>query len=94
MLKIQMLHHVSIPVSAIARATRVYEGTLGLRRDPNRPDFDFEGAWYRIGDRSVHLIVPTRDEKPRLRAGKARFPHIYILDPDRNVIEINAEIED
>jgi glyoxylase I family protein len=147
MLKVQMLHHVSIPVSDIARATRFYEGTLGLTRDPNRPNFDFEGAWYRIGDRSVHLIVPTPDENPTLRAGKAidshdghfalrvarfseavasleaagyrrsedrnplptednplpmrvnragkaGFPQIYILDPDRNVIEINAETED
>ena len=24
-------------------------------------------------------------------AGKAGFPQIYVLDPDRNVVEINAE---
>jgi hypothetical protein len=27
-------------------------------------------------------------------AGAAGFPQIYILDPDRNVIEINAETAD
>lgn len=146
-LKIQMLHHVSVPVSDLARAIRFYEGTLGLTRDPARPNFDFDGAWYRVGDRSVHLIVPTPGENPTLRsgkgidshdvhfalrvqsfsgaiaflesigyrrteernavptdanslpmrvnrAGKAGFPQIYILDPDLNVIEINAETED
>jgi hypothetical protein len=27
-------------------------------------------------------------------AGTAGFPQIYILDPDRNVIEINADRDD
>ena len=37
------------------------------------------------------------DATQRLRvqpAGKAGFPQIYLLDPDRNVIEINAERRD
>jgi catechol 2,3-dioxygenase-like lactoylglutathione lyase family enzyme len=36
----------------------------------------------------------ARDETKRLRenpAGKAGFPQIFILDPDRHVIELNAE---
>lgn len=147
MLTIEMLHHVSVPVSNLAQATEFYEGTIGLTRDPGRPDFDFAGAWYRIGDRAVHLIVPKPGETPTFRkdkaidshdvhfalrvpsfsaavaaleaagyrrtedrnpvpteanprpmrvnrAGKAGFPQIYILDPDRNVIEINAATED
>lgn len=147
MLKGTSLHHVSVPVTNIDKARRFYVDVLGFEEDPNRPNFDFDGAWFTLGDRSVHLIVPKADGQPTLRAGKAidsrdthfairvasfsgaiahleskgyrpttapnpaptadnplpmrvnakstaGFPQIYLLDPDRNVIEINAEKED
>ena len=146
MLKIGTLHHVSLPVSNIKEAREFYRDVLGLEEDPGRPNFPFEGAWFKLGDRTLHLIVPTPDEHPTFRtekaidshdthfairvpsfsdaiayleskgfrqtadrnpvptvadprpmrvnaAGLAGFPQIYILDPDRNVIEINAEKE-
>ena len=147
MLKTGMLHHVSLPVSDIDKARSFYEGVLGLEEDKSRPAFDFDGAWYKLGDRRLHLIVPnergpshipigqsgrfsrrafcdpcaqflrsdclfgvqglSEDHRPNPRptpenprpmrvnaAGKAGFPQIYILDPDRNVIEVNAEAAD
>ena len=133
MLDIETLHHVSLPVSDLARAKHFYAEVLGLR-EIARPPFDFPGAWFAVGDRQLHLImhdgstfrvgklVDTRDahfairvssyraarehlhalgytpdaadelrrtrEQPHATAG---FPQIYVLDPDRNVIEINAE---
>jgi glyoxylase I family protein len=133
MLRIETLHHVSLPVTNLARSRLFYTGVLELV-EIDRPPFDFEGAWYRVGDRDLHLIVggqPTLregkgidsrdihfairvssyrsalqhltekgysadaiDELMRLRdspRGTAGFPQIYILDPDRNVVEINAE---
>lgn len=146
MLDIETLHHVSLPATDLARSAAFYTGVLGLV-PIERPPFDFEGAWYRVGDRTLHLIVPTAGEDPTLRRGKgidshdahcairvrsfsravaylesqgyraaaernagptaanpkpmrinrtgrAGFPQIYILDPDRNVIEINAAVAD
>ena len=133
MLKIETLHHVSLPVSDLKRAQEFYESILVLEKI-ERPPFDFEGAWYQLGDRQLHLIVhprstfragkrvdshdihvairvnsyrDTRDflhskgyhpdavdefkkmlENPKATAG---FPQLYIIDPDRNVIELNAE---
>ena len=142
MLDIETLHHVSLPVSDLDRAKAFYGVTLGLT-ETARPPFAFGGAWYRVGDRSLHLIVPEPGEQPTFRKekaidshdshfairvhsyakavayleskgfrrsdernpqpsvdnpqpmrlspkGPAGFPQIYILDPDRNVIEINA----
>lgn len=142
MLDIETVHHVSLPVRDLDRARAFYGGTLGLE-ETDRPPFKFGGAWYRAGDRSLHLIVPEPGEEPTFRQGKAidshdvhfairvrsysetvayleskgfrssdernpkpsadnpqpmrlnpsgpaGFPQIYILDPDRNVIEINA----
>jgi catechol 2,3-dioxygenase-like lactoylglutathione lyase family enzyme len=132
MLELETLHHVAISVSNLARAKEFYGGVLGLEEIP-RPGFPFDGAWYRVGSREVHLIV-SRD--PTFRTGKGvtledghfalraksfpaalahleskgcradgdepgrsmrvntasvtGYPQIHILDPDRNVIEINA----
>ena len=146
MLEIETLHHVSVPVSDLDRARTFYTQVLGLE-ETARPAFPFGGAWYRVGDRRLHLIVAAKDEpatfredkgidshdahfairvrsysraveylrskgyrratrgipvrSPALRRpcvsihrGRRAFPQIYILDPDRNVIEINAETAD
>ena len=133
MLEFDTLHHVAISVSDLARAKHFYGEILGLEEIP-RPNFPFDGAWYRVSDKEVHLIV-SRD--PTFRTGKGvtledchfalrvksfraalthleskglratndepgrsmrvntssvtGYPQIHILDPDRNVIEINAE---
>ena len=133
MLRIETLHHVSLPVTNLARSRSFYTDVLELV-EIERPPFDFEGAWYLVGDRHLHLIVgehqtmregkridsrdihvairvssyrgalqhltekgysaDAADELMRLRnspSGRAGFPQIYLLDPDRNVIEINAQ---
>jgi glyoxylase I family protein len=147
MLNAGTLHHVSLPVSNLEKARDFYTNVLGLEEDLGRPRFSFDGAWFRVGDRSLHLIVPTAGENPTYRTakpidshdahfairvpsfsgaikhleakgyrrsdepnpqpgaanplpmrvntgGKAGFPQIYILDPDHNVIEINADKPD
>jgi glyoxylase I family protein len=56
MIDIAALHHVSINVTDLERAKRFYGDVLGLE-EIARPPFDFEGAWYQLGDRQLHLIV-------------------------------------
>jgi catechol 2,3-dioxygenase-like lactoylglutathione lyase family enzyme len=129
---ITSLHHVSLAVTDLERSRAFYREVLGLE-EIERPPFDFPGAWFRVGDRQLHLIVHARptlrsggidsrdvhvalrvrsyaatvaalrthgytpdaaDERRRLREhprGKAGFPQIFLLDPDRHVIELNAE---
>ena len=136
MLKVEILHHVAIPVSDLARSKAFYGGLLGLE-EIARPAFPFDGAWYRIADRELHLIVardPTfrtdkgvaiEDGHFALRVGSFRaalahleangvrrdtdepgrsmrvnansvtgYPQIHLMDPDRNIVEINAERAD
>jgi glyoxylase I family protein len=56
MIAIAGLHHVGIVVTDLARAKAFYGEVLGLR-ELARPAFDFDGAWYALGDRQLHLIV-------------------------------------
>ena len=133
MLKIQTIHHVSLPVKNIEVSEEFYGEILELKKI-KRPPFDFEGAWFQLGDRQLHLIVydnstfregkdvqsrdihfavrvksyreilnflrskgfdkDTDDEFKKMRISPkstAGFPQVHIMDPDRNVIELNAE---
>ncbi len=131
---VRVLHHVSLPVGDLERSRRFYREVLGLE-EIARPPFPFPGAWFRLGDRELHLIagegaVPrgAEDADPRrlhfaVRVGSfwkalehlrdrgyledARegyptrvlalprsvvgYPQLYVLDPDRHLVEINAE---
>ena len=60
-MRIQDLHHISISVTDLPRARAFYASVLCLAELP-RPAFDFDGAWFALGDRQLHLIVhpPTR----------------------------------
>ena len=69
MLDIETLHHVSLPASDLERSREFYEGVLGLE-PMERPPFAFAGRWYKVGDRSLHLIVPEAGNDATFRHGK------------------------
>ncbi len=49
-------HHISFPVTDLARSRAFYESVLGLQTIP-RPSFPVDGIWYQAGEVQVHLIV-------------------------------------
>lgn len=51
------IHHVSILVTDLERSKQFYEEVLGFQKSSERPDFDFPGAWYQLGETQLHLIV-------------------------------------
>ncbi|WP_261130681.1 VOC family protein [Bacillus sp. Marseille-Q3570] len=58
------IHHVSLEVKKLKKARSFYEKVIGFQVSPDRPDFDFDGIWYQIGDTQLHLIVNEKlDEK-------------------------------
>ena len=133
-MQILQLHHVSLPTTDLERSRRFYREVLGLE-EIERPPFPFPGAWFRLGDRELHLIGgenvdaqggPARTRTSCIsRSGSLSFrqalehlqgkgyredvdptdpmhllarpqaltgyPQLYITDPDRHLIEINAE---
>ena len=134
-MEILQLHHVSLPTTDLERSRQFYRDVLGLE-EIQRPPFPFPGAWFRLGDRELHLIagenvdaqggtgtdanqlhfairVPSYRQRARASAwamaiarmspGPTRcicwrgrgpltgYPQLYVTDPDRHLIEINAE---
>ena len=57
---ILQLHHVSLPTADLERSKAFYRSVLGLA-EIQRPPFPFPGAWFRLGDRELHLIGSSGD---------------------------------
>lgn len=56
MIELENLHHISLSVTNLQKAKHFYGTMLGFE-ELKRPDFDFPGAWYRVGNQQLHLIV-------------------------------------
>ena len=54
---IERMDHVQVNVTDLDRARRFYGGVLELQEVPRPESFDFAGAWYRIGEVDLHLVV-------------------------------------
>ncbi|MCK5360939.1 MAG: VOC family protein, partial [Gammaproteobacteria bacterium] len=50
------LHHVSLLVADLQRASNFYINTLGLEIDTSRPEMVFPGMWLKIGSQQIHLL--------------------------------------
>lgn len=57
MIAINKFMHAGLIVSDLQKSKAFYEGLLGLKPNPARPNFDFEGVWYDIGHNQIHLMV-------------------------------------
>lgn len=57
MIEITQFLHTGLIVSDLDKSRAFYEGLLGLRPDPKRPDREFAGVWYDIGPNQIHLMV-------------------------------------
>jgi catechol 2,3-dioxygenase-like lactoylglutathione lyase family enzyme len=72
------LHHVSLTVTNLERAKDFYNKILCLK-EIQRPNFDFSGAWYEIGQQQLHLIVlPSSQTIRRDKSLSSREGHFAL----------------
>ena len=50
------LHHVSLLVTDLQRASDFYLRVLGMKEDKSRPDMAFPGMWLMVGKQQIHLL--------------------------------------
>ncbi len=82
---LKRLHHVSFAVSNLAASKRFFGEVLGLPED-ERPDFNFAGAWYAIGDRQLHLIEDASGGR-EIRENIGRSDHMAMEVADLEVVK-------
>lgn len=68
-MRVRRLTHAAVLVTDLKRAKAFYGHVLGLS-EKQRPEFDFPGAWYDLGDCELHLMVtleglPPAERRPR-----------------------------
>jgi glyoxylase I family protein len=57
------IHHASFLSGDLARSRDFYEGVLGLRPSPDRPQMGFDGVWYDIAAKQqIHLMALPNPE--------------------------------
>lgn len=68
-MRVRALNHVGLHVVDVERTRAFYRDVLGLEELP-RPDFDFPGAWFALGDQELHIIG-------RAATGDGRFKECH-----------------
>src|ERR1044071_8257310 len=68
-MRVHRLLHAALLVTDLEPAKKFYADVLGLK-EKARPNFDFPGAWYGLGECELHLMVtseplPPADKRPR-----------------------------
>ena len=75
---VDSIHHVGIAVADLDRSRHFYTTVLCLEEIP-RPDFDFDGAWFRVGEQHIHLIVVRVTEMQQQQGGlRTRGDHVAL----------------
>lgn len=83
-MKVERTDFISVPVTDLERATRFYEETIGLRRNPK------SGAWpeFETGNVSLYLVEPSL---MGVESWQGHVGHIALRVPD--VAEARKQLE-
>lgn len=82
-MKLKGLLHASFLVADLAKSRAFYEGVLGLRPSPARPDLGYAGVWYDVGAQQLHLLaLPSPDPVTGRPAHGGRDRHVALAVDD------------
>jgi len=84
MIELVKLHHVSFAIKDLAASRRFFGEVLGLS-EIDRPNFNFAGAWYALGDRALHLIEEASTGR-EAKEGLGRSDHMALEVADMSPV--------
>jgi glyoxylase I family protein len=72
--------HASLLTSDLAKSRAFYEGVLGLRPNPSRPQMSYDGVWYDVApNQQIHLLLlPDPEAGLRRPAHGGRDRHVAL----------------
>ena len=76
--------HASFLSSDLARSRAFYEGVLGLRPNPSRPQMSYDGIWYDVApNQQIHLLLlPDPEAGLQRPAHGGRDRHVALAVSD------------
>lgn len=74
------IHHVAIKTQDLEGTDKFYADVLGMEK-VFRPDFDFPGSWFNIGQTMVHILAGSAgfDQDGKRPWGGASVDHIALF---------------
>jgi len=86
-ISVKAIDHVTLVVKDLDVSQQFYCDLLGMELLHTRPDFPFDGRWFKAGNQEVHLIVEHPDASlPGYRAGNddpaAGLAHHFAFEVD------------
>lgn len=87
------IHHATLLTSDLAKSRAFYEGVLGLRPDPGRPQLGFDGVWYDVTvQQQIHLmLLPNPEAGLQRPAHGGRDRHIALAVNDLEGLKARLE---
>ena len=86
------LHHGSLIVKNLRQSLDFYCETLGLKRNNQRPEMSFDGAWIDVGEQQIHLLVLPEKEQNSDNSGHAgRDRHLAIHVTQIDIIKVSLK---
>lgn len=81
---ITALLHATFLCADLARSRAFYEGVLGLKPDPHRPEMSYDGVWYGVGQgQQIHLMrLPDPEAGLQRPAYGGRDRHVALAVSD------------
>lgn len=88
------IHHVSLLVEDLPRASNFYINILGLEKDTSRPDMAFSGMWLKIGTQQIHLLCLDKTASGTDAEHPGRDAHLALAVSSASKIEEILKLED
>ncbi len=93
MFTISGIQHASFIITDLARALDFYHGVLGMELVPDRPELGYPGAWLKVQQQQIHLLLlpnPDPIEGRPQHGGRDRHVAFGISDLDALVSRLEA----
>ena len=84
------IDHFSLHVENLKESKAFYQNIMGLQ-EKVRPNFNFPGAWFQIGNKELHLI--SGREKPVHSGSRGSHTALEVADLKAAHLEISSKWE-
>ena len=89
-MRVKELNHVAIQVENVEKSVFFYQNVMKLERLP-RPDFDFDGAWFALGNyQQLHIIEGRTSEVINARRGAHFALSVDSIEEFQKELDLNS----